>query len=338
MSIETFHLPEVEIIEALGAEEPDDPGYGSNSEAASTSLNSTVLNFIHENGRRYHRFRDGLYLLPNDDLEQARERLNDAMFLKLFAGTIQFAPLQRDKALNVIDLGTGTGTWATAFADFYPLSSVLGIDLSPIQSNWVPPNLKFMVDDAESEWVSPLNHFHYIHTRHMIHALRDWPQLLGRSIRHLKPGGWIECQEIDHIPHCDDGTLTKDNPMALYWTHIHSAFGQVGVQSSNAPHLASMMRRVGFINVTERISFVPIGPWSENRHHREIGWYWRKVLMEGLEAIALRAFTKVLGWRREEIEVFLAGVRKAYMDPAIHAFMLFYTVCGQKPALEGTEG
>ncbi|KAH8692564.1 hypothetical protein GQ44DRAFT_167808 [Phaeosphaeriaceae sp. PMI808] len=60
--------------------------------------------------------------------------------------------------------------------------------------------------------------------------------------------------------------------------------------------------------------------------------------MEGLEAIALRAFTKVLGWRKEEIKVFLAGVRKPYMDPAIHAFMLFYTVCGQKAALEGTEG
>jgi len=125
--------------------------------------------------------------------------------------------------------------------------------------------------------------------------------------------------------------------MALYWTHVHSAFGQVGVQSSNAPRLASIMRSVGFINVTERITFVPIGPWSENRYHRRIGWYWRTVLMQGLEAIALRAFTKVLGWRKEEIEVFLAGVRKAYMDPKIHAFMLFYTVCGQKPGLEGTE-
>ncbi|KAH8693436.1 hypothetical protein GQ44DRAFT_779931 [Phaeosphaeriaceae sp. PMI808] len=63
------------------------------------------------------------------------------MFLKLFAGTTQFAPVQRDEALNVIDLSVGTGTWATAFADLYHLSSVLGIDLSPIQSNWVPPNL-----------------------------------------------------------------------------------------------------------------------------------------------------------------------------------------------------
>ena len=116
MSIETFYPPEAEmIIEVLEPEEPvDDPGYGSNSDAASTSLDSSVLNFIHENGRRYHRFRDGLYLLPNDDLEQAREHLNHAMFLELFAGTIHFARLQRDVALNVIDLGTGTGAWATA--------------------------------------------------------------------------------------------------------------------------------------------------------------------------------------------------------------------------------
>jgi hypothetical protein len=94
------------------------------------------------------------------------------------------------------------------------------------------------------------------------------------------------------------------------------------------------MRSVGFIIVTERISFVPIGPWQENRYHREIEWYWRVVLIEGVEAITLRIFTKVLGWRKE-IEVFLVGARKAHMDPGIYAFMMFYTVCGQKPELEG---
>lgn len=52
-SNETFYVPEAEIIvEALDAEGPvGDPGYGSNSDGASTSLDSSALNFIHENGR-----------------------------------------------------------------------------------------------------------------------------------------------------------------------------------------------------------------------------------------------------------------------------------------------
>lgn len=37
-------------------------------------------------------------------------------------------------------------------ADEYPSAQVLGIDLSPEQPTWVPPNCKFEVDDFELEW------------------------------------------------------------------------------------------------------------------------------------------------------------------------------------------
>ena len=53
--------------------------------------------------------------------------------------------------------------------------------------------------------------------------------------------------------------------------------------------------------------------------------------MEGLEAIALGPLTRGLGWRKEEIEVFLVNVRKAYLDRSTHAFMPFYIVYGRKP-------
>jgi hypothetical protein len=37
-------------------------------------------------------------------------------------------------------------------ADEYPGAQILGIDLSPVQPNWVPPNCKFEVDNFELEW------------------------------------------------------------------------------------------------------------------------------------------------------------------------------------------
>ena len=40
--------------------------------------------------------------------------------------------------------------WRTV-GDEYPEAEVTGIDLSPMQPNWVPPNVKFMVDDAEAD-------------------------------------------------------------------------------------------------------------------------------------------------------------------------------------------
>ena len=97
-------------VEVAGDDEDD--GYETSGDsAASTSLASSARSFIYENGRRYHSFRRGAYLFPNDDREQDREDLKHAMYLKLFNKTLHFAPIQTEGA-NVIDLGTGTGIWA----------------------------------------------------------------------------------------------------------------------------------------------------------------------------------------------------------------------------------
>jgi len=42
-------------------------------------------------------------------------------------------------------------------------------------------------------------------------------------------------------------------------------------------------------------------------------------LDEGLEAIALRLLTSILGWEMEEVEVLLAHVRNELKDRKIHA-------------------
>jgi hypothetical protein len=58
---------------------------------------------------------------------------------------------------------------------------IYGIDLSPIQPSWVPPNVKFFVDDAEAEWVYEPNSLDFIHLRHMSITIKDWPRLLGQA-------------------------------------------------------------------------------------------------------------------------------------------------------------
>jgi hypothetical protein len=65
----------------------------------------------------------------------------------------------------------------------FPSANVLGIDLSPIQPTWLPPNVHFMVDDVESTWLYPQDHFDYIHSRHTVQAIRDWPQLFGNALQ-----------------------------------------------------------------------------------------------------------------------------------------------------------
>lgn len=69
--------------------------------------------------------------------------------------------------------------------DLYPEANIMGVDLSPIQPDWVPPNVRFMVDDFEDEWLRPKNHFDYIHSRHMGMAVKNWPKLLKQALEYV---------------------------------------------------------------------------------------------------------------------------------------------------------
>jgi SAM-dependent methyltransferase len=132
-----------------------------------------------ENGRRYHRFREGTYQFPNDESEQEREAMKHAMVVNLCGGKLHYAPIESPQ--SIIDVGTGTGIWAIDAGHKYPSAEVLGIDLSPIQPSWVPPNVKFIVDDAESPWLYPSDSFDFVHIRHMCSSIKNWPKLLAQA-------------------------------------------------------------------------------------------------------------------------------------------------------------
>lgn len=149
--------------------------------------------------------------------------------------------------------------------------------------------------------------------------------------RHIKPGGWFELQEILHYPQCHDGSLPEKHPVAEYWGLIHQALSNLGVNFSATLLLADMMKEAGFINITTRTFQVPIGTWPKNKVLKMVGLYWRTILIMGLQPIAIGPMTRGLGWTKEQVEVWLIEVRKAYMDVWCHSHMPLYIICGQKP-------
>ncbi|KAI5867812.1 S-adenosyl-L-methionine-dependent methyltransferase [Durotheca rogersii] len=321
----------------VDSESVTDAGYESDmATAASTSLSSSILDFSFENGRRYHKFREGRYNFPNDDIEQEREDMKHAV-VKLLCQRLHFAPIGNHPN-EILDIGTGTGIWAIEMGDAYPSANVLGIDLSPIQPQWVPPNVRFMVDDAESPWLHPLNHFNYIHTRHTVMAIKDWGGLLRTSYEHLKPGGWMELQEIDHFPLSTNGSLSADHPVARYWRYVDEGLENLGVnfRFSHEGRIARSMRQCGYVNVTERVFHMPIGTWPRNKTLKSVGLYWKMILLNGVQAIALGPMTRGLHWTREQVETFLVSVRKGYEDNSLLLYMPLICVYGQKPPKPGS--
>lgn len=53
-----------------------------------------------------------------------------------------------------------------------PSAQVIGVDLSPIQPVWIPPNVEFLVDDIEDNWVHASD-FDFAHLRFVGIALKD---------------------------------------------------------------------------------------------------------------------------------------------------------------------
>ena len=98
------------IIEVGEFDDSSDAGYETDSASSgSTSISSSVRDYAFENGRRYHKYREGQYQFPNDESEQAREDMKHAMVLNLCGGRLHYAPLRNPQA--ILDIGTGTGIW-----------------------------------------------------------------------------------------------------------------------------------------------------------------------------------------------------------------------------------
>ena len=68
-------------------------------------------------------------------------------------------------------------TETSDFADQFPSAEVIGTDISPTQPSFVPPNLKFELDDAQLEWTYRPDSFDYIHVRCLLGAIQDWAHL-----------------------------------------------------------------------------------------------------------------------------------------------------------------
>lgn len=113
---------EIDVDSGIDARSLSDAGYETDSMGSgTTSLATSVRDYAFENGRRYHRFREGAYNFPNDDSEQEREDMKHAMVVNL-CQALHYAPIGPNPH-NILDLGTGTGIWAIE-SKSYALSTI----------------------------------------------------------------------------------------------------------------------------------------------------------------------------------------------------------------------
>ncbi|KAH6969522.1 S-adenosyl-L-methionine-dependent methyltransferase [Fusarium avenaceum] len=296
--------------------------------SSSTSISSSILEHTYENGRRYHRYRHGRYPLPNDEAEQNREDMLHAMMLEATDGRYFYAPLGENPQ-RIADLGTGTGIWAIEMGERYPSAEVLGLDLSPIQPTWVPPNVKFLIDDIEDEWLNG-DDFDFVHLRNMIPILKSPVLLLKQIYTNMKPGAWVELQDVDGQVHTDDDSIPEDWPLKRFTEIILQAFALYETNAHAAVFGGQYLAEAGFVNIKHNFIKLPYGTWPKDKVMRLVGMYYRTACEEFFPAIGNLHFPQ-LGWEKTEMELFFAECRQSMRDPKVHAYGKMHFWSGQKP-------
>ncbi|KAK5791515.1 hypothetical protein VI817_006824 [Penicillium citrinum] len=233
---------------------------------------------------------------------------------------------------RILDIGTGTGEWAIEMAEDYPTIDIIGTDLSPIQPNWAPPNCRFFIDDAESDWTfTPDEAFDYIHARSLGGGIGDWPRLLRQAFTHLKPGGWFEAQEFETWVLSDDESHHRAEAIMDWQDRLTEASHQFGKPMNVAPLIENWMITEGFENVSDDRYKCPVGGWAKNRRLKEIGRVGKVTILQVVEPYTLALFTRVLGFTFQQAQEYMDKVRAELVSNKFHLYILFHFVYGQKP-------
>ncbi|RPA80085.1 S-adenosyl-L-methionine-dependent methyltransferase [Ascobolus immersus RN42] len=306
----------------------------STCDSETTSITDSVLEYVHENGRRYvsERWDKDKYLIPNDEPEQERMDIIHHMFLQLLRGKLTMAPLDAERGGRCLDLGTGTGIWAVEFADSYPKWSVLGTDLSPIQPTYLPPNCKFELEDFEQPWTLNIEkQFDFIHIRYLVGAVKDWKSFLQKCFAYVKPGGFIEISELDITRPTFQADGLPGTAIKTYTHHLGEAAAKAGARMDIVPTLAGLLGEVGFKEVKEKVFQVPIGTWPKDVGFKTLGQLGRVIASEGTEAMAIAFFTRVLGMEEGEARSLCKEASREYKDNKVHTVYHMNIMYAQKP-------
>ncbi|KIW04945.1 uncharacterized protein PV09_04110 [Verruconis gallopava] len=304
-----------------GDHSDSDSAFVDSASRHTESVASSAYAYRFANGRRYHAYDGEAYQFPNDESEQDRLDLQHHIFRLCADNRLYLAPIPADLH-SVLDVGTGTGIWAIEFADEHPSATVVGIDLSPIQPNNVPVNCSFRVDNLELDWI-PEEKYDFIHSRAMVGAIKDWPRFLAQSFDHLKPGGYIELQDLTSPVCCNDPTESSNSIMVKYGNHVLDAGRRIGLDFQAPYKWREMLQEAGFVDINIRWFNWPIGPWAKGVKNKMIGRYLYVDFHEGLE-VARLLFTNVLGWSSNDFDNLIAQVRAEMEEQKIH---LYERVC-----------
>ncbi|KAM0234168.1 hypothetical protein ACHAPO_006549 [Fusarium lateritium] len=320
-------------LDVGGQSEVDDGDSSFQSDASSStaSVSESILEYRRIHGRTYHsdKYRSE-HVFPNDEQQMECVDLSHHYLLLLLEGKLFLAPIKSD-IQNVLDVGTGSGIWTMDFGDQYPGAEVIGTDLSPCQPQWVPPNVRFEIEDASQTWTWEDGHFDFIHIRYLFGAITDWNHIFEQAYRFCAPGGWVESVEADLRFCSDDGTIDLEPVWGTASKLLEEGGKVIGRPFFVHEQQQESIEKAGFEDIKVVDYKVPIGGWPKDPALAEVGRFMLQTLENDLEGYSFVLWNHVLKWPSDEYQIFLMQVRKALRNRKVHSYIKVRYVYGRKP-------
>ncbi|KAI1072047.1 hypothetical protein LB507_004962 [Fusarium sp. FIESC RH6] len=319
------------------AQEPHDDDTDStlesDVESSTASMSSSILNYRTIKGRTYHSERGNAEYWASNDAQQneAIDIIHHYLLLAL-DGKLQLAPV-KDDIKSVLDVGTGTGIWAIDFADEHPNVEVIGTDISPIQPSWIPPNVKFEIEDCTQSWTFSPNTFDFIHMRYLYGSIGDWGALFQEAYRACAPGGWVESFEASPRLESDDDSVQDGSAINEWGKFFIEGGKKLGRTFTiiDDDLQKKGMEEAGFVDIKTWDFKAPVGAWPKDPKMQEIGRFGHAAMDQDLEGFVLYMASFVLGWSQEEVLVYCAQLRRELRNRSHHPYCRMRIVYGRKP-------
>ncbi|KAH8682540.1 hypothetical protein BX600DRAFT_506126 [Xylariales sp. PMI_506] len=282
-----------------------------------------------ESGRLYHGYKEGKYFLPNDVAEQDRLDLQHEILRLLFDGWMALAPITTVPR-NVIDIGCGTGIWASEFGHRNGLDAI-----QPIPTT---TNCAFLKADAEDEWIFPdpqpdhancskdvtcqhMIKIDYVHLRMMFTCFSDPKKVMQHAFNDMNPGGWIGFQDSSMEFHQANPNFPGD--ACIRW-------GQACIKGARAAG-----RDINLIkNYKGWLEEIGCAPWHPSPRLRRTGEYSLQNAMQ--IAGTVKNLFKASGMADEEADTLVEEMKQETLNTKNFGYGIIHVIYGRKPMPAGS--